>query len=327
MLEDDDNWAPGPVIKFTAEEWLARSKSLPEIYARRNAQLMQEAPPNESEPIALASVRWPPPAEKPFLTACEVLTWIGFGKPQPNEHAEALDIVLPAIWNTNIPDALIATFESGERQGGSAQTPEQVQDRIQQIEGGQLTFTELATRLREDRAKQRHAHDVLAQASTVVVKACVDGNLTVIGRCGTGADDAIPAKVFMQRHVQVLWYDAIRSGSSAPIWNDVRFRYSDVLRLWPATPECEDVQPPEAPASLSPEQNQKPHFNERVAHGLLSAQKVTGQWRERPTEKAARDFLKHHFNGISNAPLRKLLRKVWGDVPPGRRRSKPATAD
>lgn len=64
-------------------------------------------------------------------------------------------------------------------------------------------------------------------------------------------------------------------------------------------------------------------FEDRRARSLLVAEKVNGRWKERPTEAAARRFLKLHFRGIPNDRFRKILREVWpGEIRRGRRQRK-----
>ncbi len=64
-----------------------------------------------------------------------------------------------------------------------------------------------------------------------------------------------------------------------------------------------------------------PKFDERRAWALLAAQKVSGVWREPPTEDELKAFLKKHFSGVPNDPHRKLRHKIWpGQIRRGPRR-------
>ncbi len=63
-----------------AEEWLRRSASRGEIYARHDSRMRRtdRAETEPAEPVRLPSVRWPEPTAA-LMTACEVLSWIAFG--------------------------------------------------------------------------------------------------------------------------------------------------------------------------------------------------------------------------------------------------------
>jgi hypothetical protein len=68
----------------------------------------------------------------------------------------------------------------------------------------------------------------------------VDGELQAKGRRWNGPDVTIPPDVFAQTGVAVTWWDTIEADHIAS-WQNVRFRYSDVLRLWSA----QQSEPPE----------------------------------------------------------------------------------
>jgi hypothetical protein len=237
MPEADPSDTPLHVGK---EEWLRRSASRQEITARHDARQYHRdrVAPESPEPVELPTVRWPQPPERAFLTACETLTWIGWGEARPKERAAELEAGLFATWGVSghLFGRLIQAFETGESQEGLDCTPDQARDRINRRERATHTFAELAERLKSDRAKLRCAFELLEASSDALVKACVDGALLAKGRQGNGPDRTIPEDVFAQMGVTVTWWDTIEAGCIAA-WTDARFRYSDVLRLWPARPE------------------------------------------------------------------------------------------
>ena len=54
-----------------------------------------------------------------------------------------------------------------------------------------------------------------------------------------------------------------------------------------------------------------PPFDAKKTMVLFVAQKVSGVWRQPPTEDELRAFLKKHFSGVPNDPHRALRHKAW----------------
>ena len=70
-----------------------------------------------------------------------------------------------------------------------------------------------------------------------------------------------------------------------------------------------------------------PPFNGEQASALLAAAKVRGRFQFRaPTLAESAEFLRPHFNGIPSDQLRAVVRKIWPNIPRGRRR-KPDAAN
>jgi hypothetical protein len=232
---------PDTPLHVGAEEWLNRGASREKIAARYEARQRREAsPPVATQAVPLPTVRWPPPPEKAYLTACEALTWIGWGLVLKAERAAELETELIEKWGVS-RHGFSGLLESLAAENERAR---EVRSRIERREGQSIELAELARRLEVDHSTLSHSYDLLELASAALVKACVDGQVKAVGQCGYGrnANDTISAKVFDQSGVEITWWDTIES-DALPSWRRVRFRQSDILRLWPAQPSANS--PPE----------------------------------------------------------------------------------
>ena len=208
-------------------------------------------PDRGRERVFPPSIQWPPPPpQSAYLTACEALTWIGWGGARPKESASEFEAELLEVWGVSSDcfGDLIHAFETGQPQESLIATPEQVRDHIQKREGREYTLAELAERLRKDRAVLAKASELLELASEVLIKACVDGELQAVGRRGAEMARTIPNEVFFQAGVTVTWWDTIEADCVS--WECVRFRASDVRRLWPPHAPAPDQSPPAVVAHL-----------------------------------------------------------------------------
>jgi hypothetical protein len=92
--------------------------------------------------LSLPSVRWPRPPERAFLTACEALTWIGWGEARPKQRAAELEPEPIEVWGFSYERfaTLICAFETGEPQENLSVTAGQARDRISRRAGQNYTL-------------------------------------------------------------------------------------------------------------------------------------------------------------------------------------------
>ena len=82
-----------------------------------------------------------------------------------------------------------------------------------------------------------------------------------------------------------------------------------------------------ATASGARQKDAKPQFDRKQAKALMAAQKVSGHWTTAPDEPTNREFLLHHFKGVSNDPMREIRRELWPDIKTGPKPKPAPTAE
>jgi hypothetical protein len=160
------------------------------------------------------------------------MVWIGWGNARP--AGRAAEGKLTEKWNLLAEDGfadlipVLQTSRADER----FERPEQALNYIESSQARKYLFVQLAERLRNDRPELARGDGPLELASNALTKACVDNELQAVGRREGESDRTIPPEVFYQAGATLTVWDTIEA--EAVLWHNVRFRYSDVLRLWPA---------------------------------------------------------------------------------------------
>lgn len=244
---------------------------------QQTATRQHESPAAAMSFVTLPVRRWPPPPppDKGMLSACEVLTWIGWGEARPNERAYEYETKLLDVWgvSSNRFGDLARAFETGQSQGGLVVTPEQVRDYIQKREGREYAFAELAERLRKDIVALARACELLELASNEIVKAYVDGKLIALGRQAAWRQsdvlphDEVPLKDFVHDGIVITRRDTIDAGGRQ-LWESVRFNHSEIMALWPANA------PSNGSDDMNAERTQPPRKRGRPRHPIREQQKL-----------------------------------------------------
>jgi hypothetical protein len=276
--------------------WLTHSLDSTEVqmFRFRRSDLVRLVVPVAAKRIAeLQSAREPvlavlphhraPAPNSDLLTACEVLTWIAFGKPLTQYCLGANGALMLGTWGTDqLGDLRIALEARAAEQpytplagafdkpwlsdnyvGQSwAKTARAIRARARQREQRMVSFVDLRDQLVRERDRSLYGDKLLEMASARLQGALAAGRLTAFGRRHEGSEhEPIKATVFMDSAISINWWDMVESESNGRRFDEVQFKTAEVLTVWPAVPYPDlPLAPRQETGTLSASQPVKPEF-------------------------------------------------------------------
>jgi hypothetical protein len=226
------------------------------------------------------------------MTACEVLTWIGYGRAITKNIY--LRPVVRACWEGASDDKFIHS---------SVPDAKPKNDPI-----NDATQT-LMDALRSGRLQAWFSNSgVLSEVPTKVYRYA----LTIYAR-GTLETDSTRAAGDQQMADDYRLSDEFKPFRNKPIF----FRTDDVretLTPWPRKGPLGRKADP-TPVGKSQQRANRP-FDGRAAKTLLDAKKNSGQWLEPPTDTDCFAYLRSEFSGVNKEQAREIREEVWGKKSP-----------
>jgi hypothetical protein len=186
-----------------------------------------------------------------YMTACEVLTWIGLGDAQPKEvvingKAEAIS----AQWLQADRRGLLDVLERGVVSAPSKNLSI-ILERAERRRGRPVSVTELAVELRAEIERDDLEDMQLRQATAELIEALRGGLLKAYGiksdpkgqRLDGAIHQEVPVEVFINERVTICLWDLIGPDweepfispllrRDSPHYSHVRFETATVLSLW-----------------------------------------------------------------------------------------------
>jgi hypothetical protein len=280
------------VVRLTSPEMIEDSPTILGSVLQSQEQQTKNVPALDKDQITLTAVRWPAPIGA-LMTACEVLTWIAFGSPLPKErlgegdnferwHTEQLDDLLVAL-DARASFEPFAPLEPAYRKPHRmgfyvgqywAASCRKLRARARKSDQRLVSFGDLRDQLRDDLNRQRNGDVLIKMAAVELIERLRDGQFNGIGRLNGAAPDEIPTRTFWDRSVSVTWWDTIGAEYHGPQFEDVQFRTSDILRIWPPVRKPTDTR--EGPHGVMP-------THEGMSNHQVSTTGLNEKWRDRMT--------------------------------------------
>ena len=239
--------------------------------------------PGEPVLAVLPHHRAPSPTSD-LMTACEVLTWIAFGKPLTQYCLGADGAAMLRTWGTDqLGDLRIALEARAAEQpytplaGASrkpwfadsyvgqswAKTARTIRAGARQREQRLVSFVDLRDELVREHDRSVHGDKLLEMASAQLRGSLAAGRLTAFGRRHEGSEhEPIKTTVFMDAAISINWWDTVESEASGRRFDEVQFKTAEVLSVWPAVADLDlPLAPRQGTGTLSVSQPVKPELS------------------------------------------------------------------
>lgn len=272
------------------------------------------------------SVTYPPrttlASQAVFISACEALTWIGWGEARTVDRIQQDGFAAVRRWGTSNlglmlaaltaraapePYCMVLDRELVAARGITSRHVRMVRARARRSSGALLSYSDLVNNLTAEIEQNRRNEELLTAATVDLLDAMRAETITGYGqqRKSDGSENqgaphsAIPIEVLIHPLVTLgsrnqvtidneVDFSAWRE-RKALTFDDVRFRRSDILRLWPTQTSVE------VPSGLPPE----------LAGDPKAVQAFTVMLRLSESGPRKRDGLAAEVNARTTYPVRK----------------------